>query len=455
MIERSTYLQRDTVRPLVKPPVVPMEALLVGDLPQPPGWCYEPKWDGFRALIERKGESIEIWSKSGKPLGRYFPEVVDAISTIRNERLLLDGELVVPMGNHLSFAALQARLHPAASRIARLSRETPAQVILFDCLGKDDEDMRAAPFSERRAALEALHSNLGRSDVILSPLTTIPGEAQRWLAASGGALDGVIAKQSDLPYLPGQRAMRKVKQRRTADCVVGGYRKDAKGRVASLLLGLYVVQGRLDLVGFTSAFRATERVALATKVKAHEGGPGFTGRAPGGPSRWNPDKSGHYVALKHELVAEVVYDQVTSGRFRHGTKLLRWRPDKAPCQCTGDQLIREVKPAELIELGRRRLTINGSGEPSLRASRFRNEERTRDEHMAEELRNPKLDEHPRSNTEKDPADWVSGDDPMTGAQASYLTTLCEEAGEDLPPRDLTKAEASQRIDALRAKLGRD
>lgn len=197
---------------------------------------------------------------------------------------------------------------------------------------------------------EALHASIDRADLVLSPVATRLDQAERWLAASGGALDGVIAKPSDEPYHQGERAMRKVKQLRTADCVVGGYRKNAKGGGASLLLGLYDAHGKLDLVGFTSAFPTAERMALAKKVKSHEDGPGFTGKAPGGPSRWNPDKSGDYIPLKHALVAEVIYDQVSSDRFRHGTKLLRWRPDKAPAQCTRDQLIHEVKPAELLEL---------------------------------------------------------------------------------------------------------
>lgn len=332
------------------PPIAPMEALLVEALPQATGWYFEPKWDGFRAIVERQGRNVEIWSKAGKPLGRYFPEIVAAIATLAQDQLLLDGELVVPVGDHLSFDALQARLHPAATRIARLSRETPAQLILFDCLRVGERHLREAPLTERRAALEALHATIRRADLILSPVTANREEAERWLGASGGALDGVIAKAGDEPYRAGERAMHKVKQLRTADCVVGGYRKSARGGVASLLLGLYDDHGQLDLVGFTSAFPAAQKEALATRVEAQEGGPGFTGRAPGGPSRWNPDKTGDYIRLKHELVAEVVYDQVTSGRFRHGTRLLRWRPDKAPAQCTRAQLVREVKPAELLEL---------------------------------------------------------------------------------------------------------
>lgn len=350
MVEPASTPSTPPSRPQDGAPIAPMEALLVEALPDPPGWFYEPKWDGFRAIVAREGDRIEIWSKSGKPLARYFPEVVEAISSLEQRDLLLDGELVIPIGDRLSFDALQARLHPAASRIARLSRETPAQLILFDCLRLGSKDLREAPLATRRAALEALHAEIARPDLILSPVATSLDQAEQWLAASGGALDGVIAKPRDEAYRAGERAMRKVKQVRTADCVVGGYRKSAKGGVASLLLGLYDDRGKLDLVGFTSSFPAAEREALARKLKPCEGGPGFTGKAPGGPSRWNPDKSGEYIPLRHDLIAEVVYDQVTSGRFRHGTRLLRWRPDKAPRQCTRDQLIREVRPAELLEL---------------------------------------------------------------------------------------------------------
>ena len=331
-------------------PVVPMEAMLVETLPEPPGWFYEPKWDGFRAIIARDGDDVEIWSKSGKPLGRYFPEIVARVGKIGKKHLLLDGELIVPVGKHLSFEALQARLHPAASRIARLSHETPAQLILFDCLALDGTLFIDKPLTERRTLLEKLCASMDDPALILSPVSTELDQANQWLASSGGALDGVIAKPSGEPYRPGERAMRKVKQQRTADCVIGGYRETGKGAVASLLLGLYDENGKLDLVGFSSSFPATERRALARRLEQHEGGPGFTGKAPGGPSRWNPEKTGEYIPIDHRLVVEVIYDQVTGGRFRHGTKLLRWRPDKAPEQCTRDQLIRELRPAELLQL---------------------------------------------------------------------------------------------------------
>lgn len=336
--------------PEIVAPIAPMEALLVEALPEPPGWQYEPKWDGFRAIVVRDGDRVEIWSKSGKPLGRYFPEVLETLRGLDEGHLLLDGELVVPIGTHLSFDALQARLHPAASRIARLSSETPARLILFDCLEIGLHDFASKPLRQRRAALEALATRFESPTLILSPTSLDPDRARAWLAESGGALDGVVAKPLDLPYAAGARAMRKVKQLRTADCVVGGYRIDAEGEVASLLLGLFDKAGRLDLVGFCSAFAGGERKSLSKTLASHEGGPGFTGRAPGGPSRWNPEKTGTYIALDNELVAEFAYDQVTAGRFRHGTRFLRWRPDKAPGQCTTDQLIRELEPAEMLQL---------------------------------------------------------------------------------------------------------
>jgi ATP-dependent DNA ligase len=324
-----------------------MEARLVDALPEGDGWQFEPKWDGFRALAVRDGALVDLWSKSGKPLGRYFPDVVEMLAGLSGRRFVLDGELVIPVGGRLSFAALQARLHPAASRVARLVAEAPAQLILFDCLRIDSKDLADAPLSERRAALEAFHAGAATPGVLLSPCTRDGATAQSWLDRSGGALDGIVAKRRDEPYRPGERAMLKLKQLRTADCVVGGYRGNAKGEVASLLLGLYDAEGRLDHVGFTSAFPTDERAALRAIVAPSEGAPGFTGDAPGGPSRWNGGEARPYVALRHELVAEVVYDQVTAGRFRHGTRFLRWRPDKAPAQCTRDQLVRELEPAEL------------------------------------------------------------------------------------------------------------
>ena len=330
----------------------PMEAKLVADLPEGDGWQFEPKWDGFRALVFRDGAEIEILSKSGKSLARYFPEIVALIAGIACPRFILDGELILPIGEVLSFDALQARLHPAASRIAKLSRETPAQLMLFDCLAIGGDDLVPMPLSERRAALARFHARHGGPALLLSPCGDLDA-ARAWLARSGGALDGVVAKRRDAPYRAGERAMLKVKQRRTADCVVGGFRraKDNAG-VASLLLGLHDEAGLLHHVGFTSGLAADARAALAGTLEPLIAAPGFTGKAPGGPSRWNDGEASEWVPLRNDLVVEVLYDQVTGARFRHGTKLLRWRPDKAPAQCTMEQLIHELRPSELATLAR-------------------------------------------------------------------------------------------------------
>jgi ATP-dependent DNA ligase len=251
----------------------------------------------------------------------------------------------------LAFDALQLRLHPAESRIRKLSQQTPAELILFDLLELDGRSLAALALSERRQALERFHSANPASGVHLSPVTLDRKAALGWLARSGGALDGVIAKRRELPYRPGERAMIKVKQQRTADCVVGGFRyAEKKHEVGSLLLGLFDDDGRLHHVGFTSALKAEDRPALTRKLEALIGPPGFTGDAPGGPSRWKTDRSTEWQPLRHELVVEVRYDQVTGRRFRHGTGFLRWRPDKAPDQCTFDQLAPELRPSELAEL---------------------------------------------------------------------------------------------------------
>ena len=333
-----------------KPPLPPMEAKLVESLPDGEGWQFEPKWDGFRCLVFRDGDAVELQSKAERPLGRYFPEVVEAVLALPAERFVLDGELVIPIDGVLSFDALQLRLHPAESRIRKLAAATPAQLILFDCLELEDEALAAEPLSERREALELFHEQVGRRDVLLSPCTLARTVAQGWLASAGAALDGVIAKPRGLRYQPGERAMLKVKQMRTADCVVGGFRYGTKGPVVgSLLLGLYDEAGKLNHVGFTSAIPANEREALTAKLERMIAPPGFTGRTPGGPSRWSTDRTGDWEPLRPELVAEVRYDHVTGDRFRHGTKFLRWRPDKAPEQCRMDQLQPEAPPAELTE----------------------------------------------------------------------------------------------------------
>jgi ATP-dependent DNA ligase len=336
-----------------KPPMPPMEARLVDSLPDGDGWQFEPKWDGFRCLVFRDGNDVELQSKAERPLGRYFPEMVEAVRALPAERFVLDGELVIPIGGILSFDALQMRLHPAESRVRKLARETPVQLMLFDCLELEEEPLAAEPLAERRAALELFHARMKRPDMLLSPCTLDAEVAAGWLASAGAALDGVIAKRRDQRYQPGERAMMKVKQMRTADCVVGGFRYGSKGRmVGSLLLGLYDGAGRLNHVGFTSAIPADRREALTAKLEGLVEPPGFTGRAPGGPSRWSTERSGEWEPLRAELAVEVRYDHVTGDRFRHGTKFLRWRPDKAPRQCGMEQLQPEAPPAELaVALG--------------------------------------------------------------------------------------------------------
>jgi ATP-dependent DNA ligase len=328
-----------------------MEARSVDDLPEGSGWQFEPKWDGFRCLAFKAGQEVELRAKSGKPLGRYFPEVVQALRDLPPTSFALDGELAIPQGGTLSFDALQLRLHPAESRIQKLARETPARLILFDILlTPEGRDLRNAPLSERRAALEALWDSLDdRSLLRLSPYTRDRQEAEGWLAKVSGALDGVVAKRVDGPYEAGERAMLKIKRMRTADCVVGGFRYETKRRVVgSLLLGLYDEEGRLDHVGFTSGIADAEKPVLTKRLEALIEGPGFTGDAPGGPSRWANARSTEWEPLRPELVAEVRYDHVTGGRFRHGTRFLRWRPDKAPAQCTFAQMQEEARPSRVI-----------------------------------------------------------------------------------------------------------
>ena len=333
----------------VKPGLPPMEARAADALPQGDGWRYEPKWDGFRCLVFRDRGEVALQSKSGKPLGRYFPEVVEMILALKTDPFVLDGELIIPLGGILAFDALQMRLHPAASRIRKLSAETPAQLMLFDCLADAaGESLVERPLSERRDALESLHARERVQSLPLSPFTEDRAAAQAWLDAAGAALDGVVAKRSDAPYAPGERAMLKIKRLRSADCVVGGFRYGTGSReVASLLLGLYNDAGKLDHVGFTSSIPAPDRPALTERLEALIEAPGFTGDAPGGPSRWATGRSGDWQPLRPDLVAEVRYDHATGDRFRHGTKFLRWRPDKAPEQCRKDQLQPEARPAEL------------------------------------------------------------------------------------------------------------
>jgi ATP-dependent DNA ligase len=326
----------------IRPPFPPMEARSVVRIPTGAGWLYEPKWDGFRCLAFRKGKMVTLQSKHGQPLDRYFPELAKAFRKLPLKSFVLDGEIVIRTGKSLDFDALLQRIHPAASRIAKLSRETPASFQAFDLL-VDEKGKKVAdlPLSERRERLDGLLADLPEAgSVVLSPATLDRKVAEGWLRNPGGELDGVIAKRADSPYLSDDRsAMVKVKRIRTADCVVGGFRWAQTGdKVGSLLLGLYNDRGLLDHVGFSSSFTAEERRELEPILVPLVEPPGFTGKAPGGPSRWSQGRSTEWEPLRPALVCEVRYDHFSGGRFRHGTKFLRWRPDKAPQSCTFEQL---------------------------------------------------------------------------------------------------------------------
>jgi ATP-dependent DNA ligase len=329
----------------------PMEAKAAERLPAGDGlWQYEPKWDGFRCLAFKAGDAVKLRAKSGKSLGRFFPEVVAMLREVAEERFVLDGELVIEIDGRLAFDALQMRLHPAESRIRKLSSETPARLVVFDMLAAPDAGVMNLPLEQRRRALEAFMTNASCPNrLVISPATRDRTAAEAWLRLAGrGDLDGVVAKRLDAAYKPGRREMIKVKQLRTADCVVGGFRYESgRGEVGSLLLGLYDDRGSLDHVGFTATITDAERPALTRRLEALREAPGFTGKAPGGPSRWKTERSGEWEPLRPEIVVEVRFDHVTGDRFRHGTKLMRWRPDKAPRQCTFEQIKAPLAEVEL------------------------------------------------------------------------------------------------------------
>jgi ATP-dependent DNA ligase len=339
-------------RPL-RPPFMPMEALSVEEIPTGPQWQYEPKWDGFRCLVFRDRDKVELQSKSGKPLTRYFPELVAAAKALKARHFVLDGEIVVRHGRAFSFDDLLQRIHPAASRINKLSEETPALLIAFDLLSDATGNVLIdETLVERRAALEKFaHAQFKKGGTFrLSPSSPKLSVAKGWLKKVGATLDGIIAKRRDLPYRSDTRdGMQKVKNYRSADCVVGGFRYNAgKKVVGSLLLGLYDDDKLLHHVGFTSNIPAKDKPALTKKLSKLTAPPGFTGNAPGGPSRWSTERSAQWQPLKPRLVVEVCYDHFTGGRFRHGTSLLRWRPDKAPRQCKMDQVAQ--KKGDLMKL---------------------------------------------------------------------------------------------------------
>jgi ATP-dependent DNA ligase len=303
--------------------------------------------------VFRDRGKVDLQSKSGQPLTRYFPDLVEAVLAVKAERFVLDGEILVPSNGTFSFDALLQRIHPAPSRVQRLARETPALLIAFDLLvGEDGKALIEQPQRERRPALETFARKhlRGVPRLRLSPATTKLADAKGWLKRVGASLDGIIAKRRDLPYQSGERTgMQKIKNYRSADCVVGGFRyNEGKPVVGSLLLGLYDGKGLLHHVGFTSTIKRADKLALTRKLEKLIAPPGFTGNAPGGPSRWSTKRSGEWQPLKPKLVVEVCYDHFTGDRFRHGTKLVRWRPDKAPRQCTMDQV--KQKKADLMKL---------------------------------------------------------------------------------------------------------
>jgi ATP-dependent DNA ligase len=333
----------------IRIPYAPMEASLAAEIPKGEEWQYEPKWDGFRCLAFRDGDAVELQSKAEKPLTRYFPELVEALEGLKAKQFVLDGEIIVPVDGEPSFDELLQRIHPAASRVKLLAEQHPCLFVVFDLLvDEKGAALVGEPLEKRRHALERWAKKfLPAQGIVLSPATRDFAEARRWFQQMRGSLDGVVAKRLDLPYESGTReGMQKIKNRRTADCVIGGFRYGAgKKVVGSLLLGLYDDKGLLDHVGFTSAIAADERQEITRKLEALIHEPGFTGRAPGGPSRWSKREMDDWRPLAPKLVVEVEYDHFTGHRFRHGTRILRWRPDKAPRQCTMQQVERETQSA--------------------------------------------------------------------------------------------------------------
>jgi len=338
----------------IKIPFAPMEASTSSSIPTGAEWQYEPKWDGFRCLAFRDGDEVELQSKSGKPLTRYFPDVVAALLQLKASKFVIDGEIVIPLNGGLSFDELLMRIHPAASRVKHLSEEHPAKLIVFDLLvDEQGASLLSQTLKIRRKELERFAKKFfKRPSIALSPAASDFATAKLWFKKMGGGLDGVIAKRLDCPYDTGERnAILKIKNLRTADCIAGGFRYSSKGKViGSILLGLYDEHGLLHHVGFTSSIPASERKAITKKLTPLIHAPGFTGRAPGSPSRWSTRESESWEPLRPKLVVEVQYDHFTGHRFRHGTKLLRWRPDKAPRQCKMSQVEKESRsPLTLLK----------------------------------------------------------------------------------------------------------
>ena len=316
----------------IEPPIEPMLAQLSSEIPTGDGWLYEPKWDGFRALVFRDGASVHIGSRNRLPLERYFPEIVAAVCESLPERAVADGEIVIPTEDGLQFDMLQLRLHPAASRVRKLAQEIPGAFVAFDLLAEGDDDLRSVPFAERRARLERAVRPHER--VLVTPQTTDASVAKDWFERFEGAgLDGIVAKRAELSYVPNKRVMVKVKHQRTADCVVYGYRigKDKKS-LGSLLLAVYD-DGEIHPVGFTAAFAAARRKEIEATIEPLDTGETYEGES----SRWSAGRDSSWHTLRPELVCEVSYDHYQGWRFRHGAHFLRWRPDKDPLDCTVEQ----------------------------------------------------------------------------------------------------------------------
>ena len=326
----------------IQPPFAPMEARRVSSIPKGDTWQFEPKWDGFRAVIFRDHDDVQIQSKAGQPLARYFPELVEAFRELKAKEFVLDGEIVIPVEGHLSFDDLLQRIHPAESRVKKLAAATPANYYAFDILALKSKDFTKLPIEERREKLDAFFESVEQPLIHLSPSTTDRTVATNWFKKfSALGLDGVMAKKLGEPYHSGDReGMVKVKHLKTADCVVGGFRYGEGTKViGALFLGLYDNEGRLVYIGHTSSVKKADRTDLTKKLEAMKDENPFEVRSPGGPSRWAQTKtSTEWTPIRPELVVEVEYDYFSQGRFRHGSKLLRWRPDKAPQQCTMDQV---------------------------------------------------------------------------------------------------------------------
>jgi len=333
-------------------PYPPMEAHSVENIPAGPEWQYEPKWDGFRCLAFREGSQVVLQSKSGQSLARYFPDIVASLQLLRPTQFVLDGEIVIPVKGELSFDELLLRIHPAAGRVEKLAKEHPGVLIVFDLLvNETGKTLVDQSLEKRRRQLEGFEKKYLRANdsVRLSPATRDVKQARQWFRHVGTSLDGIIAKRVDLPYQSGKRTgMQKIKKLRSIDCVIGGFRYASTGKLfGSLLLGLYDKEGLLHHVGFTSSFNQPQRRQLTPKLEALVQSPGFTGQSPGGPSRWTNQRSNDWQPLLPKLIAEVRYDHFTGGRFRHGTRFLRWRPDKDPRHCTLDQIERQASTIPL------------------------------------------------------------------------------------------------------------